>query len=133
MSAAPVTRNPFPGLRPFTQEEDYLLAAKNKRWSCYSGWAATASWRSWEPRGAANVAGPLRIVIGATGGRYARGGASWEIAVTHPGGNPLAFLTGVPGGRPLRPRRRTRPGKPARHLEPQPLRLGRSGQAGGAP
>jgi tetratricopeptide (TPR) repeat protein len=95
MSAARATTNPFPGLRPFTQEEDYLFFGREEqtiellqrlggnRFVAVVG--TSGSGKSSLVR-----CGLLSQLLG---GKMLGAGAAWEIAVTHPGGNPLALLT----------------------------------------
>lgn len=95
MSPAPAKLNPFPGLRPFTQEEDYLFFGREEqtlellqrlgqnRFVAVVG--TSGSGKSSLVR-----CGLLSELLG---GRMLEAGAAWEIAVTHPGGNPLALLT----------------------------------------
>jgi len=95
MSRALAKMNPFPGLRPFTQEEDYLFFGReeqtiellqrlgNNRFVAVVG--TSGSGKSSLVR-----CGLLSQLLG---GKMLEAGASWEIAVTHPGGNPLALLT----------------------------------------
>jgi WD40 repeat protein len=95
MSAAPAKLNPFPGLRPFTQDEDYLFFGReeqtlellkrlgNNRFVAVVG--TSGSGKSSLVR-----CGLLSQLLG---GKMLEAGAAWEIAVTHPGGNPLALLT----------------------------------------
>ena len=133
MSAAPATMNPFPGLRPFTQEEDYLFFGREEQTMellqrLGSNRFVAVVGTSGSGKSSLVRCGLLSQLLG---GKMLEAGAAWEIAVTHPGGNPLALLDRrAPGGRPLRSRGRTRPRKSAGHLEPQSLRPGRSGQAG---
>jgi len=87
--------NPFPGLRPFTQEEDYLFFGReeqtiellqrlgNNRFVAVVG--TSGSGKSSLVR-----CGLLSQLLG---GKMLEAGASWEVAVAHPGGNPLALLT----------------------------------------
>ena len=86
--------NPFPGLRPFTQEEDYLFFGREEqtiellqrlggnRFVAVVG--TSGSGKSSLVR-----CGLLSELLG---GKMLQAGAAWEIAVTHPGGNPLALL-----------------------------------------
>ena len=95
MSTTPAKMNPFPGLRPFTQEEDYLFFGReeqtiellqrlgNNRFVAVVG--SSGSGKSSLVR-----CGLLSELLG---GRLLEAGAAWEIAVTHPGGNPLGLLT----------------------------------------
>jgi hypothetical protein len=55
MGEVPERLNPFPGLRPFTEDEAYLFsAAKRKAPSCSDGSGRRAFWRSLGRRAAAN-------------------------------------------------------------------------------
>ena len=95
MTPTPAKMNPFPGLRPFTQEEDYLFFGReeqtiellqrlgNNRFVAVVG--SSGSGKSSLVR-----CGLLSELLG---GRLLEAGAAWEIAVTHPGGNPLGLLT----------------------------------------
>jgi WD40 repeat protein/regulator of sirC expression with transglutaminase-like and TPR domain len=86
--------NPFPGLRPFRQDEDYLFFGReeqtmellarlgNNRFVAVVG--TSGSGKSSLVR-----CGLLSQLLG---GKLLRAGAAWEVAVTHPGGNPLALL-----------------------------------------
>ena len=86
--------NPFPGLRPFQQDEDYLFFGRedqtmqllqrlgNQRFVAVVG--SSGSGKSSLVR--------CGLLSELQGGKLLRAGASWEIAVTHPGGNPLALL-----------------------------------------
>jgi hypothetical protein len=89
-----IEMNPFPGLRPFTQEEDYLFFGREEqtlellqrlggnRFLAVVG--TSGSGKSSLVR-----CGLLSQLLG---GKMLGAGASWHIAVTHPGGNPLALL-----------------------------------------
>ena len=95
MSPAPAKTNPFPGLRPFTQEEDYLFFGREEqtlellqRLSGNRFVAVVGT--SGSGKSSLVRCGLLSELLG---GRMLEAGASWEIAVTHPGGNPLAVLT----------------------------------------
>ena len=93
--AAPRKLNPFPGLRPFTQEEDYLFFGREEqtlellqRLGSQRFVAVVGS--SGSGKSSLVRCGLLSELLG---GRMLEAGAAWEIAVTHPGGNPLALLT----------------------------------------
>jgi WD40 repeat protein len=87
--------NPFPGLRAFKPDEDYLFFGReeqtiellqrlaNNRFVAVVG--TSGSGKSSLVR-----CGLLSELLG---GKMLQAGAHWEIAVTHPGGNPLALLT----------------------------------------
>ena len=95
MSAAPAKMNPFPGLRPFTQEEDYLFFGREEQTlellqRLGSNRFVAVVGTSGSGKSSLVRCGLLSELLG---GRMLEAGASWEIAVTHPGGNPLALLT----------------------------------------
>src|SRR6478672_9569774 len=94
MSAASARSNPFPGLRPFTQEEDYLFFGREeqtlellKRLGGNRFVAVVGT--SGSGKSSLVRCGLLSELLG---GRMLEAGASWQVAVTHPGGNPLAIL-----------------------------------------
>ena len=111
---APAKMNPFPGLRPFTQEEDYLFFGREEQTMellqrLGSNRFLAVVGTSGSGKSSLVRCGMLSELLGGT---MLEAGASWEIAVTHPGGNPLALLDrGAPGGRPLRPRRQNTPAR----------------------
>jgi hypothetical protein len=95
VSPAPAKRNPFPGLRPFTQREDYLFFGREeqtlellRRLGSHRFVAVVGS--SGSGKSSLVRCGLLSELLG---GKMLGAGASWEVAVTHPGGNPLALLT----------------------------------------
>src|SRR3954451_15319701 len=95
MSNLPPKVNPFPGLRPFTQEEDYLFFGREEqtlellqRLSVNRFVAVVGT--SGSGKSSLVRCGLLSELLG---GKMLEAGASWEVAVTHPGGNPLGLLT----------------------------------------
>src|SRR5258708_10109068 len=95
MSPAPTKMNPFPGLRPFTQEEDYLFFGREEQTlellqRLGSNRFVAVVGTSGSGKSSLVRCGLLSELLG---GRMLEAGAAWEIAVTHPGGNPLALLT----------------------------------------
>jgi WD40 repeat protein/tetratricopeptide (TPR) repeat protein len=95
MSAAPRKRNPFPGLRPFNQEEDYLFFGREEQ--TLELLSRLANHRLVAVVGSSGSGKSSLVRCGLLsellGGRMLEAGAAWQIAVTHPGGNPLAILT----------------------------------------
>jgi WD40 repeat protein len=87
--------NPFPGLRPFTQEEDYLFFGREEQ--TLELLSRLRSHRFVAVVGASGSGKSSLVRCGLLselqGGKMRGAGASWEIAVTHPGGNPLGLLT----------------------------------------
>ncbi len=95
MSPAPAKISPFPGLRPFTQQEDYLFFGREEQTlellqRLGSNRFVAVVGTSGSGKSSLVRCGLLSELLG---GRMLAAGASWEIAVTHPGGNPLALLT----------------------------------------
>ena len=95
MSSANAKMNPFPGLRPFTQEEDYLFFGREEQTlellqRLGSNRFVAVVGTSGSGKSSLVRCGLLSELLG---GRMLGAGSSWEIAVTHPGGNPLALLT----------------------------------------
>ena len=95
MSLTPARMNPFPGLRPFTQEEDYLFFGREEQTiellqRLGSNRLVAVVGSSGSGKSSLVRCGLLSELLG---GKMLGAGAAWEIAVTHPGGNPLALLT----------------------------------------
>src|SRR6516162_7030335 len=87
--------NPFPGLRPFMPEEDYLFFGREEQ--TIELLARLAGNRFLAVVGTSGSGKSSLVRCGLLsqllGGKMLAAGASWEVAVTHPGGNPLALLT----------------------------------------
>jgi formylglycine-generating enzyme required for sulfatase activity/tetratricopeptide (TPR) repeat protein len=95
MSPAPAKTNPFPGLRPFTQLEDYLFFGREEQTlellqRLGSNRFVAVVGTSGSGKSSLVRCGLLSELLG---GKMLGAGALWEVAVTHPGGNPLAILT----------------------------------------
>ena len=87
--------NPFPGLRAFRQDEDYLFFGREEQTiellrRLGSNRFVTVVGTSGSGKSSLVRCGLLSELLG---GRMLQAGAAWEVAVTHPGGNPLAILT----------------------------------------
>lgn len=95
MSPTPPSSNPFPGLRPFTQEEDYLFFGREEQTLELLQRLGTNRFVAVVGTSGSGKSSLVRcgLLSELLGGRMLVAGASWEIAVTHPGGNPLAILT----------------------------------------
>jgi WD40 repeat protein len=95
MSAAPARINPFPGLRPFTQEEDYLFFGREEQTIELLQRLGGNRFVAVVGTSGSGKSSLVRcgLMSQLLGGKMLEAGASWEIAVTHPGGNPLALLT----------------------------------------
>ena len=88
MSSANAKMNPFPGLRPFTQEEDYLFFGREEQTldllqRLGSNRFVAVVGTSGSGKSSLVRCGLLSELLG---GRMLGAGSSWEIAVTHPGG-----------------------------------------------
>jgi hypothetical protein len=95
MSGAPAGMNPFPGLRPFTQEEDYLFFGREEQTLELLERLASNRFLAVVGTSGSGKSSLVRcgLLSQLLGGNMLVAGASWEVAVTHPGGNPLALLT----------------------------------------
>lgn len=95
MSTAPAKLNPFPGLRPFTREEDYLFFGREEQTLELLQLLGSHRFVAVVGTSGSGKSSLVRcgLLSELLGGRMLGGGASWEVAVTHPGGNPLALLT----------------------------------------
>jgi hypothetical protein len=95
MSIAPPNFNPFPGLRSFTQDEDYLFFGREEQ--ALELLARLSGHRFVAVVGASGSGKSSLVRCGLLselqGGKMRGAGAAWEFAVTHPGGNPLGLLT----------------------------------------
>jgi WD40 repeat protein len=92
---SPQRINPFPGLRAFTQDEDFLFFGREEqtlellqRLGDHRFVAVVGT--SGSGKSSLVRCGLLSELLG---GRMLAAGAAWEIAVTHPGGNPLGLLS----------------------------------------
>jgi WD40 repeat protein len=95
MRGAPARINPFPGLRPFTQEEDYLFFGREEQTVELLQRLAGNRFLAVVGTSGSGKSSLVRcgLLSQLLGGKLREAGASWEVAVTHPGGNPLALLT----------------------------------------
>lgn len=94
MSGQPTKMNPFPGLRPFTQEEDYLFFGREEQTIELLQRLAGNRFVAVVGTSGSGKSSLVRcgLLSELLGGKMLQAGAAWEIAVTHPGGNPLALL-----------------------------------------
>ena len=95
MSPSIKSANPFPGLRSFRQDEDYLFFGREEQTiellqRLGSNRFVTVVGTSGSGKSSLVRCGLLSELLG---GKMLQAGAAWEVAVTHPGGNPLALLT----------------------------------------
>ncbi|MGK0185422.1 MAG: WD40 repeat protein, partial [Verrucomicrobiales bacterium] len=87
--------NPFPGLRSFRQDEDYLFFGREEQTIELLQRLANNRFVSVVGTSGSGKSSLVRcgLLSELLGGKMLQAGASWEVAVTHPGGNPLALLT----------------------------------------
>ena len=112
MSYSPQRINPFPGLRAFTQDEDFLFFGREEqtlellqRLGDHRFVAVVGT--SGSGKSSLVRCGLLSELLG---GRMLAAGAAWEIAVTQPGREPPgAVERSARGRRPLRSRGRKYP------------------------
>ena len=95
MSHGSKSTNPFPGLRAFRQDEDYLFFGREEQTiellrRLGGNRFVTVVGTSGSGKSSLVRCGLLSELLG---GRMLQAGAAWEVTVTHPGGNPLAILT----------------------------------------
>jgi tetratricopeptide (TPR) repeat protein len=94
MKAKDHSMNPFPGLRPFRQDEDYLFFGREEQTMELLQRLGTHRFVAVVGTSGSGKSSLVRcgLLSELLGGKLLRAGASWEVAVTHPGGNPLALL-----------------------------------------
>ena len=87
-------QNPFPGLRPFEPDEDYLFFGREEQTIELLGRLAENRFVAVVGTSGSGKSSLVRcgLLSELLGGKLRQAGAAWEIAVTHPGGNPLALL-----------------------------------------
>lgn len=87
--------NPFPGLRPFTQEEDYLFFGREEQTLELLSRLGRQRFVAVVDASGSGKSSLVRcgLLSELQGGKMLGAGALWEIAVMHPGGNPLGLLT----------------------------------------
>ncbi len=95
MSGGTKLTNPFPGLRAFQADEDYLFFGREEQTlellqRLGSNRFVAVVGTSGSGKSSLVRCGLLSELLG---GKMLQAGAAWEMAVTHPGGNPLAILT----------------------------------------
>jgi energy-coupling factor transporter ATP-binding protein EcfA2 len=94
MSIESSTINPFPGLRPFRQDEDYLFFGREEQTMELLQRLGSHRFVAVVGTSGSGKSSLVRcgLISELLGGKMLQAGASWEIAVTHPGGNPQALL-----------------------------------------
>src|SRR6516225_8486002 len=86
--------NPFPGLRPFRQDEDYLFFGREEQTMALLELLGKERFVAVVGTSGSGKSSLVRcgLLSELLGGKLLRAGASWEVAVAHPGGNPLGLL-----------------------------------------
>ena len=86
--------NPFPGLRPFHPDEDYLFFGREEQTMELLQRLGDNRFVAVVGTSGSGKSSLVRcgLLSELLGGKLLRAGAAWEIAVTHPGGDPLALL-----------------------------------------
>ena len=94
MSANYAASNPFPGLRPFRQDEDYLFFGREEQTLELLQRLGSHRFVAVVGNSGSGKSSLVRcgLISELLGGKLLRAGSSWEVAVTHPGGNPIALL-----------------------------------------
>lgn len=86
--------NPFPGLRSFTQEEDYLFFGREEQTMDLLQTLATHRFVAVVGTSGSGKSSLVRcgLLSHLLGGKMIQAGTVWEVAVTHPGASPLGHL-----------------------------------------
>src|SRR5258708_28667633 len=93
MTPATVPRfNPFPGLRPFTTEEDYLFFGREEQTNELLGLLREHRFLAVVGTSGSGKSSLVRagLLPALHGGTMAQAGSSWEGLLLRPGGDPLA-------------------------------------------
>jgi len=94
MKSRASSMNPFPGLRPFRQDEDYLFFGREEQTMELLQLLGTERFVAVVGTSGSGKSSLVRcgLLSELLGGKLKKAGTSWEVAVAHPGGNPLALL-----------------------------------------
>ena len=86
--------NPFPGLRPFSAEEDYLFFGREAQTSELLGLLRAHRFIAVVGTSGSGKSSLVRagLLPALHGGTMTQAGSSWEVLLTRPGGNPVANL-----------------------------------------
>src|SRR6516225_12278137 len=89
-----LSSNPFPGLRPFRPDEDYLFFGREEQTMALLQLLGTQRFVAVVGTSGSGKSSLVRcgLLSELLGGKLLKAGASWEVAVAHPGGDPLALL-----------------------------------------
>ena len=94
MSAAPAKINPFPGLRPFTQEEDYLFFGREEQTIELLRRLANNRFVAVVGTSGSGKSSLVRagMIAELYGGTMTQAGSTWEVILLRPGGSPIENL-----------------------------------------
>ena len=94
MPAADPPSNPFPGLRPFRSEEDYLFFGREDQVSELLSRLGEHRFVTVVGTSGSGKSSLVRcgLLSELQGGRLVKAGSAWEFAVMQPGGDPVAHL-----------------------------------------
>ncbi|HXI53434.1 MAG TPA: AAA family ATPase, partial [Candidatus Saccharimonadales bacterium] len=94
MPAADPPSNPFPGLRPFRSEEDYLFFGREDQVSELLSRLGAHRFVTVVGTSGSGKSSLVRcgLLSELQGGRLVKAGSAWEFAVMQPGGDPVAHL-----------------------------------------
>jgi ABC-type glutathione transport system ATPase component len=94
MPAADPPSNPFPGLRPFRSEEDYLFFGREDQVSELLSRLGDHRFVTVVGTSGSGKSSLVRcgLLSELQGGRLVKAGSAWEFAVMQPGGDPVAHL-----------------------------------------
>ena len=86
--------NPFPGLRPFRQEEDHLFFGREEQTMELLGTLANHRFVAVVGTSGSGKSSLVRcgLLSQILGGKMLQAGTTWEVAVTHPGADPFGHL-----------------------------------------
>src|SRR6059058_2992056 len=86
--------NPFPGLRPFEPDEDYLFFGRERQTDELLRRLRTTRFLSVLGRSGSGKSSLVRsgLIPSLYGGAMTRAGSRWRVAIMRPGENPLGNL-----------------------------------------
>src|SRR5271166_5087649 len=89
-----VRQNPFPGLRPFTTEEDYLFFGREEQTTELLGLLRAHRFLAVVGTSGSGKSSLVRagLLPALHGGTMAKAGSAWEVLLFRPGGDPMANL-----------------------------------------
>ncbi len=89
-----VRQNPFPGLRPFTTEEDYLFFGREEQTTELLGLLREHRFLAVVGTSGSGKSSLVRagLLPALHGGTMAQAGSAWEVVLLRPGGAPIANL-----------------------------------------